>query len=461
MGWILLERSIKTNWFSVFNASIDICLLYFSILTATLISESSISGRQIADIIFSPPQLFGTVTALIIFYFTGLYSNQRNQVMRFIVINVLIGSVSQTILILIFLLRNEGAEISLITLLISLCIQVTTISVTHMIARYVKQRDQSRKRVLIIEGETSFAQSFIEKSINQNKWYINVRVLHQPDKDSLTFALLNSDLIVFGDCVQEKEKFVRLCLDYGKEILLQPDTYDLFIAHSQIGHIDDMLTLSVNPHKLTLLQKMSKRLIDLLGAVLIAILLSPILVALYIIIPLTSKGAAIYQQERTGMGCRTFQLYKFRSMISDAEQRTGPVLATENDPRITKLGRWMRSVRFDELPQLLNVIKGEMSLIGPRPERPFFTEQFAVENPDYMYRFAVKPGITGLAQVMGKYSSIPEQKLRFDIMYVQNYSIWLDVKIAFRTVYTILQKEQSVGVKQTLIEGHLNKEISV
>nr|WP_302847479.1 sugar transferase [Paenibacillus sp. yr247] len=437
----------------------DICLIYSSILLATMFAESSINVSKLAVFLVGFPPLFGI--AILIFYLTGLYSNQRNQDMRFIVINVGIGVVIQSVVTVFILRWNEALRLSLITLLISICIQVLLISITHFIFRHLKQREQRNKRVLIIEGETSFAQAFIEKSYAQSKWYKNVRVLRQPDKDMLITALLNADLIVFGDRIHEKESLVRICLYYGKEILMQPDIYDLFIVHSQIAHMDDMLTLSVHPHKLTMTQRMCKRALDVVGSILIFIILAPLLLILFVIIPLTSQGAAIYKQERAGMGCRRFQVYKFRSMISDAEQRTGPVLAVENDPRITRVGRWMRSVRFDELPQLLNVLKGEMSLVGPRPERPFFTEQFTNENPDYMYRFAVKPGITGLAQVMGKYSSTPEQKLRFDILYVQNYSLWLDVKIAFRTIYTVLQKEQSVGIKQSLMEGHLNKEIGV
>jgi lipopolysaccharide/colanic/teichoic acid biosynthesis glycosyltransferase len=134
-------------------------------------------------------------------------------------------------------------------------------------------------------------------------------------------------------------------------------------------------------------------------------------------------------------------------MIPDAERTTGPILAIENDPRVTNLGRWMRSFRVDELPQLFNVLKGDMSLIGPRPERLFFTEQFLAGIYAYGYRFNVRPGITGLAQILAKYSSSAEQKLMFDLMYIQSYSFMFDLKISFRTLYTLLQKEQSSGVQ--------------
>ncbi|WP_220182101.1 sugar transferase [Bacillus taeanensis] len=120
----------------------------------------------------------------------------------------------------------------------------------------------------------------------------------------------------------------------------------------------------------------------------------------------------------------------------------------EDDPRIANIGKWMRKARFDELPQLFNVLKGEMSLIGPRPERPYFVEKFKKTNPNYTYRFMVKPGMTGLAQIMGKYTSTPEDKLRFDLMYVQNYSLLLDIKILFRTFYILFKRESSNGVKK-------------
>lgn len=200
-----------------------------------------------------------------------------------------------------------------------------------------------------------------------------------------------------------------------------------------------------------------KRVFDIVLSVLMIILFSPIFLLLYFLIPITSKGPAIYKQERMGMSFCPFMIYKFRSMDIDAETNTGPVLALENDPRITGLGRVIRAVHLDELPQLFNVLKGEMSIVGPRPERPFFVEQFLVEHHGYKYRFSVKPGITGLAQIFGKYNSTAKEKLMFDLMYVQTYSLLLDITILFRTIYVLFQKDKSNGLK---IEDIVGKSIN-
>ena len=159
-----------------------------------------------------------------------------------------------------------------------------------------------------------------------------------------------------------------------------------------------------------------------------------------------NNGPIFFRQVRTGLNGRLFKIIKFRSMVVDAERDTGAVLAKENDLRITKVGSFIRAFRIDELPQFFNVLMGSMSLVGPRPERPVFAEEFQVLYPDYHYRFAVKPGITGLAQVKGNYSTTVENKLKFDLMYLINYSILLDFKIILETIKVVLNWEQAMGV---------------
>ena len=136
-------------------------------------------------------------------------------------------------------------------------------------------------------------------------------------------------------------------------------------------------------------------------------------------IKLTSPGPVFYTQKRVGRNNKVFQLYKFRTMINNAEARTGPVLSSEKDGRVTKVGRILRMTRIDEIPQLINVLKGDMSIVGPRPERPVFVEKYCKELPDYAYRHMINTGITGLAQVSGKYSTSPQDKLRYDLLYAK------------------------------------------
>ena len=184
-----------------------------------------------------------------------------------------------------------------------------------------------------------------------------------------------------------------------------------------------------------------KRFMDLVLSVLFFVTGLPFYIIFGLLIKLDSKGPVLFKQIRTGLQNSSFLLYKFRSMGFRAEADTGPVWTAQNDPRITKVGQFLRRFRFDEFPQLLNVLKGEMSLVGPRPERPFFVEKLKQEYPFYMRRLKVRPGITGWAQIKHPYDEHLEdvrEKLRYDFYYIENVSLWLDLKIIISTVRVML-----------------------
>jgi len=167
----------------------------------------------------------------------------------------------------------------------------------------------------------------------------------------------------------------------------------------------------------------------------------PITIISALIVKLESKGPIFYKQERMGLNGKIFKIYKFRSMVSDAEKISGPVWSTKDDPRITRFGKFIRKVRIDEIPQMLNILKGDMSFVGPRPERPFFVEKLSNEIPLYKRRLKVRPGVTGWAQVKHKYDENIEDvkmKTRYDLFYIENMSLRMDFKIIFRTVFVVL-----------------------
>lgn len=183
----------------------------------------------------------------------------------------------------------------------------------------------------------------------------------------------------------------------------------------------------------------AKRLLDVGVALAMGLVLGLPLLAIALLIKLTSRGPVLYRQERIGWHGQPFWIYKFRTMRLDAEARTGPIWATHNDPRCTAVGRWLRRLSIDEFPQLLNVLRGEMSLVGPRPERPFFVERFSHELPGYMDRHAMRPGVTGWAQIHGwRGDTSIEKRLECDLYYVQHWSLWLDLLVLLRTPWELV-----------------------
>jgi lipopolysaccharide/colanic/teichoic acid biosynthesis glycosyltransferase len=212
--------------------------------------------------------------------------------------------------------------------------------------------------------------------------------------------------------------------------------------------VGDLVLLHHAPDPLTPAQRSLKRLVDVAGSLCLLLLTAPTILLAALLIRLTSRGPAIYSQTRVGADGREFSLYKLRTMVAGAEARTGPVMATVRDPRVTRIGRLLRATRLDELPQLFNVLRGEMSLIGPRPERPHFVRIYRRQFPGYDFRLRIKPGISGLAQTSCRYSTTPALKLRFDLRYIYHYSLRLDAEIAVRTIFTVLQPSRAEGIER-------------
>ncbi len=258
-----------------------------------------------------------------------------------------------------------------------------------------------------------------------------------------------SDIVLIGESlsVEVKEHILRIANEKKKMVILVPTLYEISCSKMYLWQIDDLPTQRVSRMLLTLEQRILKRTLDIVVSLIALILLSPVMLVTAVIVKLDSPGPIIYSQVRVGRFGKEFKVHKFRSMRQDAEAKTGPVLAGENDPRITKFGHFMRATRLDELPQLLNVLKGEMSIVGPRPERPFFVGQFVKEKPEYAYRHNVKPGITGLAQIAGKYNTTAYDKLVYDLIYIQNVSVMYDLTLMLQTLKVLITKESTEGVK--------------
>ena len=223
---------------------------------------------------------------------------------------------------------------------------------------------------------------------------------------------------------------------------LLPDFYQLVSGLNKTNQIFGLPLIEISPDLMPFWEKLMKRFLDILISMTVLVVMLPVIIVISILIKLTSNGPAIYSQERVGKKGKPFTMYKFRTMRVDAEAETGPTWARENDPRTTKVGAWLRKTRIDEIPQFYNVLKGEMSLVGPRPERPYFVSRFKDEIPMYTRRLRVRPGITGWAQVKWKYDSSLDdvkEKTKYDLFYVENMSLRMDFKILINTIFSMVR----------------------
>lgn len=287
--------------------------------------------------------------------------------------------------------------------------------------------------------------SYVSTDSNQNDLWQKVIA-------SLDLVIICSDL-----SLKKKAEIVNYCQQLGKQVLLMPSVYELFCSELEIDKIDDIPFFRPKYLNLTLEKRSLKRILDIAVSGTALVFLSPLMLITAIAIRVDSKGPAIYSQIRTGRYDKPFKVYKFRSMRQDAEAKSGPIMATDADPRITKIGTFLRKTRIDELPQLINVLFGTMSIVGPRPERPFFVEQFKHDIPEYCYRHNVKPGITGMAQVYGKYNTTAYDKLIYDLMYVQKCGVFTDLVIMVQTIRVLFMKTSTEGVVTKKLKADLEK----
>lgn len=426
---------------------LDIILVNLSYVLAFLIQFDFTPPKVNVDPYLSLIPWISILTGFIFLMF-DLYSNWRRKSIYDLVFSIFLSILALSLITMAFTFISRGFSFPRSVLFIGAGLQVLFITLSRTIIWYFDKKFFGSQRVLIIAQDSNEGLALAEKLLLHTKGWFEIEGFNPPNKISEVEAKLEFiDVVLINGNVPHKEEIINLCIKHGTEILIVPELPELFLLRSEPQQIDDMLVLSIRPHDLTIRQLFFKRLLDIAVAIVLLIVFSPFILFLFIAIPLSTKGPALYKQERLGKNKKEYQIYKFRSMVQDAEERSGPVLSTDKDPRITKIGQFIRATRLDELPQLLNVFNGHMSLVGPRPERLFFVSQFEESIPHYSYRMSIKPGVTGLAQVMGKYSTTVEDKLRLDMMYMHSYSFVLDLKILCQTVRVVLKRGQAGGLR--------------
>jgi exopolysaccharide biosynthesis polyprenyl glycosylphosphotransferase len=376
---------------------------------------------------------------------------------RILITNVLIGCVTATSLYFIGLWRNTSFLTEHDLWLPSLLLfTVWTVLTRIWSATWIRNHIDQR-RWLLLENNASFAEGDRKTLLSQPSLG-QFTILHSQSDSAAQFTANCDSLdrlstyleqswtgVIISEHTQLSDAQTRLLMEArlrGLEVMSPQDFHENFRFRIPADALKDswfLLSAGFNLFRSRVSWKL-KRVFDISLSSLLLLLFLPVMFLAAIAIKLDSPGSIFYSQTRTGLKGESFQVYKFRSMEQDAEKQ-GAQWASERDPRITKVGHWLRILRIDELPQIWNVLQGEMSLIGPRPERPEFDAELAKAIPYYQLRYLVKPGITGWAQVMYPYGASVEdayEKFAYDLYYIKNFSFWLDIAIALKTIRVVV-----------------------
>lgn len=409
-------------------------------------------------------------SAIILRYF-GLYLPKRGSSFVYEFLNILKTSTITVFLLIVitFFYRSYSYSRAVmvffwVTTIFSL---ILSRGLIRQLLRWLRKRGFNLRYVLII-GANDLGKMVLEK-IKENPWtgfkvigFIKETSHETPESNSVSgserHGKINGVEILGGidsinDVIKEKsvdQIFITLPLEAHKDLggILQtleeetvdirviPDFFQFMTLNAGIEDFDGLPVINLSESPLFGWNRVIKRVADIIFSLLILTILSPIMLVIAILIKLTSHGPIFYKQKRLGLAGEVFEMLKFRSMNVDAEKETGPVWASEDDKRVTTIGRFLRSFSLDEIPQFINVLKGDMSIVGPRPERPVFIEEFRKKIPKYMLRHKMKAGITGWAQVNGwRGKTSIEKRIEYDLFYIENWSIALDLKIMWLTLW--------------------------
>ena len=302
---------------------------------------------------------------------------------------------------------------------------------------------------LLIIGSPSQEESLRAK-IGQYRlqWRVDDVVLY--DLSDLKSHIDKAEVVFIGD-VPENAKFslLKICYDDRKDVMCKADLEEIMLCNARPAIVDDAAFLSMKYNKITMFQRIIKRCGDIGVSFLALTLFSPLILLICLLIKLEDGGPVLYRQPRLTLAGRSFTICKFRTMIPHDEVDDTQVSVLVNDPRITKIGSFLRRYRLDEIPQFLNILKGDMSLVGPRPEMMANVARYKMALPAFVYREKMKAGLTGYAQIEGRYNTSAEDKLMLDMMYIESFSIWLDIKLLLRTFTLLLKPDSTQGFQNS------------
>lgn len=442
-----MERFFTRKGFSLFILIIDLVIIYLSTYLSYLFFEDSLAAYKdnLRAIISMSPYIG-------LFYLIIGHVFELDKPKEFTLFGVAYSvTVSIACLFLLtmamsFLTRRLAYPRSI--LILSSLIQILLLSCWHLFINRRYLIDNVKKIVVVVGYDK--AKNLARKLLDSKGMWTNVQSICTPESTNLKSNIDKSDIIFLSEDVDEsvKQDIAEICVKKNKEICYEPKFQEIFLFNANFVQVEDTPALKVRPFDVNAENNFLKRILDLsictIGGIILFIPFLFVSLCLKI-----GGGSVFFKQERVTQYGRIFNIYKFRTMIENAEALSGPVLAQESDKRITKLGKLLRTTRLDELPQIYNIFKGDMSIVGPRPERPFFVEQFSKEIPEYSLRHRVKAGLTGLAQVQGKYNTSVQDKLKYDLLYINGYSFAMDIKLIMQTLTVLLKKSSTEGLHET------------
>lgn len=294
------------------------------------------------------------------------------------------------------------------------------------------------RRLIILYGSRQAAALVMKMSQRVDKYMICESLSINESHERIIEQIMKYEGVIICDIpAEQRNDYLKFCFDHSIRAYIAPKISDIIIRGADDIRLFDTPLLLCRNYGLDFEQRLVKRLFDIVFSIIAIIPALPFMIISAVAIKINDGGPILYKQKRLTIDGKEFYVYKFRSMIVDAEKDHKPMLATESDDRITTVGKWLRKFRIDEFPQLLNILKGDMSVVGPRPERPELTEEYKAKMPEFEFRLKVKAGLTGYAQVTGVYDTTPYDKLKMDLMYIENYSIILDIQIIMMTLRTM------------------------
>ncbi len=398
-------------------------------------------------------QMLFPVMMLVIYWLSGYYNNP-NERSRAQELLTTLGSALTGALVIFFLAVVNDLEfrrrvaielVGILAILFFLLVYAGRSIITLSTVRSIHRRNRFKPVVMIGDDPESRNLAAKINGLPRGMGLKIVAFVNPDDNDPAKVCRTHgSDTVIVSPQLARSgsmPSLLSMLMPADLAVLVSPGIYEFHTAAGRIGNVTGEPLVDITRPRLSDSTANIKRVIDVAGASLALIILSPLLAALAIAVKRSSPGPVIYRQQRMGRRKREFTILKFRSMYADAEAASGPVLTQADDPRITSVGRFMRKYRLDELPQFWNVIRGEMSLVGPRPERRIFADQIAARVPVYSAIYQIRPGITSWGMVKYGYASTIDQmieRLRYDLIYLENISVATDLKILLHTVATVI-----------------------